>query len=448
MFRRLRRLRLAVPTLLGLTSFWSLRCAHAEGQAPPDERFSLHFQETTVTQAHPDFHADYSGTNSLQAEGEVATSITSTLFAGARAWPGAELYVNPELSGGRGMSEARGVAGFPNGETFRVGSAEPVIYLGRLFLRQTIELGGARVWEEPDANQLGGSTSAERLTLTLGRFSLSDIFDDNAYSHDPRTQFLNWALMSSGGWDYPADTRGYTWGGAIEYTTSVWALRAAAVLVPRSANGLEMDTQVSKAHGLVLEGERQLQIAGRQGALRLLVFLNRARMGRYDTALETSLAEGTTPDITLSREPGRTKFGFAISADQELTPELGAFARLSWNDGQNETWAFTEIDHSLALGAVENGAAWGRAADELGLALLTQGVSGPHRRYLGAGGLGFILGDGALDYGLETALETYYRLALTEPIALSADYQLVFDPAYNQARGPVNAFALRLHVEL
>jgi high affinity Mn2+ porin len=288
---------------------------------------------------------------------------------------------------------------------------------------------------------------SRRLTLTAGRFGVADLFDDNAFSHDPRTQFLNWALMSAGAWDYPADTRGYTWGLAADYTVEgVWSLRAAAVLVPKQANGLEMDTEVKQAEGLVAESEWHYSLGPRRGAARALVFLNRARMGNYDQAI--AAAAGTEPDITSTRRAGRTKYGLAVNAEQAITPELGAFIRLSWNDGKNETWAFTEIDHSAAVGVVERGTPWLRPDDELGLALIAQGISTPHRRYLAAGGLGFIIGDGALDYGAEGVLEAYYRLALTRLVAFSPDYQFVLHPGYNTARGPVHVFGLRMHVEL
>lgn len=444
-----RRLATSLVAALACCSRTALASPDAEPatDARPEEAASLHFQETTVTQGHPHFHAPYSGGNSLQPASEVHSSITSTLFGGVRAWPGAELYLNPELSGGSGLSQARGVAGFPNGETFRVGSAVPVIYLARLFLRQTFELGGERVRVDPDLDQLGGMHDSRRLTLTAGRFGVADLFDDNTFSHDPRTQFLNWALMSAGAWDYPADTRGYTWGLAADYTIEgVWSLRAAAVLVPKQANGLEMDTQLTQAEGLVAESEWHYSFGPRRGAARALIFLNRARMGSYDQAIAATA--GAQPDITGTRRAGRIKGGFAINAEQAVTEDLGAFVRLSWNDGKNETWAFTEIDHSAALGVVQRGTPWLRPGDEFGLALIAQGISTPHRRYLAAGGLGFILGDGALHYGPEGVLEAYYRLALTRLVAFSPDYQFILHPAYNSDRGPVHVLGLRMHVEL
>ena len=269
------------------------------------------------------------------------------------------------------------------------------------------------------------------------------MFDTNRYSHDPRTQFLNWSLMNSGAWDYPADTRGYTWGAAVEYAREAWAIRGAAVMVPFEANGLRFDGNIDKAQGFALENELHYDLGGREGAARVLLFVNRARMGSYDEAL----ARGGAPDVTATRAYGRTKYGFTISADQQVTDDLGVFARLSWNDGQNETWAFTEIDRSVALGGVVSGAPWKRSQDQLGGAVVVNALSSPHRRYLASGGYGFIIGDGALDYGLENVWEAYYKLQLTQAIAFTADYQFIVNPAYNRDRGPVHVAGIRAHIE-
>jgi high affinity Mn2+ porin len=406
--------------------------------------WALHFQQTVVVQAHPAFPAAYSGENSLSPARESATSITSTLFLGARLWRGAEIHFNPELSGGAGVSQARGLGGFANGETFRIGSTSPVVYLARLFVRQVFRLGGDLQSEPPSPNEIAGEQPARRLTLLAGRLGVADVFDSSRYSHDPRTQFLNWALMNSGAWDYPADTRGYTWGLLADLTADRWSARGAATLVPREANGLAMDTHIAKAHGLTLELERRHELAGQDGAVRLLLYRNDARMGSYDQ----SLAAGGVPDVTATRSYGRTKLGFALGAEQAIGRTRGAFARLSANDGRNETWAYAEIDRSLALGLSQTGAPWRRAGDELAAALILDGLSSPHRRYLAAGGHGFMLGDGALRYGIESIVESYYRAALTGWLSVSVDYQMVVHPGYNRDRGPVHLFAGRVHAEL
>jgi len=430
--------------IVALSVTRSAAADEAPAAAKKAEDYNLHFQETTVTEGHPSFRAAYSGASSLSPDAEVATSVTSTLFGGLRLWKGAEAYLDAELSGGSGLSAAGGVAGSANGETFRVGSATPVIYPARIYLRQTIDLGGCDEVVHGAPHQLGGVRSTRRLTFTAGKFGVADIFDNNRYTHDPRTQFLNWALMNSGAWDYPADTRGYTWGLTVEFTRDAWSLRGAVVMVPYEANGLQMDTHVDQANGLMLENEFRYTVQKKTGALRALVFLNNARMGSYADALTSPVL---VPDVTASRQYGRTKFGFTLGLEQELTDSLGGFARLSWNDGRNETWAFTEIDRSVAFGMVQNGEPWGRRSDEVGTAIVVNGISSPHERYLAAGGRGFILGDGALDYDFEGIAEVYYRFALTREVAFSPDYEFVLHPGYNAARGPVHVFGVRAHIE-
>jgi high affinity Mn2+ porin len=408
---------------------------------PPD-RYNLHFQETTVTQFHPPFHADYSGQNSLPSDAEFATTLTSTLYGGLRTWEGGEVFLNAEVAGGSGLGTTLGVAGFPNGEAFRIGNPTPTIYLARLFVRQTFPLGGPEIQIEDEPNQLAKRERARRITLVVGRFSAIDYYDSNAYSRDPREQFLNWSLMASGAWDYPADTRGYTYGVSLEYAHEAFALRGAALMVPSEANGPDMDLHLWKAHGFVVEGATYVSPFPRRGAARLLLFINSAHMGNYDQAV----AETHPPNIIATRRYGRVRYGFALSGDQEITDSLGAFFRLSWSYGANETWSFTEIDRSLALGISVAGTPWNRKNDNTGAAVVVNGIAEPHRAYLAAGGYGFLIGDGALDYSFEGIAEAYYRLALTDNIAFTGDYQLILHPAYNTARGPVNVFGVRAHI--
>jgi len=399
-----------------------------------------------VTQAHPSFHADYSGPNSLSPESEHETTVTSTLYLGARLWKGAELYANPELSGGSGLSRAFGIAGFPNGEAFRVGSPEPHISMSRVMLRQTIAAGSETEPVEDEANQLGGRRPVRRWTVTAGKFAITDVFDDNRYSHEPRTQFLNWADWTPGAWDYPADTRGYTWGVAIEFETEIWAARLGAAAEPKQANGLEIDKTLRHAFSLMAELERKYELGGRQGAARLLLFDNRARMGSYRQAIAE--AAGGAPDIVATRRAGRSKWGFVMNLEQAIGETTGLFLRGSWNDGRTEAWAYAEIERSVTVGAVRQ-APWNRRPkDEAGLAFIVDGLSRDHRDFLAAGGLGFMIGDGRLNYGLEKIAELYYKALLREHAWLTADYQFVEDPAYNRDRGPVHVFGLRFHVEL
>jgi high affinity Mn2+ porin len=435
-----------------LGTFWA-HAAFAEDAAPSvqtptelarsEESVSLHYQATVATQAHPSFYARYSGQNSMSAEAESATAMVMTLDADARLWPGAELIFNPELSGGRGLSRTLGVAAFPSGIVYRVGNPSPTIYLARLELRQTVGLGGGRSEVSQGPNQLAGRRDRNSLTISVGRLSVTDVFDGNAYAHDPTTQFFDWALFASGAWDYPADTRGYTWGVISDLSVNWWSLRTGIALLPKYGNLLPMEWRIDKARALMAEFEARYAIASQRGSARLLLFANDARMGSYAQAIDDP-AFGL--DVTATRAFGRHKYGFALNADQKLGETLGGFVRLSYNDGANETWAFTEIDRSFAMGLVQNGALWSRANDEAGAAFVVDGLSAVHRRYLERGGYGFLIGDGALRYGPEFVGDFYYRAELTREMALSGVYQPIVNPGYNRSRGPVHVFSARLHI--
>lgn len=410
---------------------------------PAEERFSLHFQTTVATQAHPSFSALYTGRNSMQTDGESATSIVTDLFTGVRLWSGAELYLQPELSGGMGLSSTLGVAAFPSGEVYRVGNPKPSIVVAKAFLRQIVGLGGGAVARDAGPNQLAGTRDRDALTFTLGKVAVPDFVDNVPPSNDPHTHFMSWGLFASAAYDYPADTRGYTWGIAADLSVDWWSVRAALVLEPRSANMLAMEWSVEKARGLVAEVEGRFMLWNRKGAARALIFLNDARMGSYQQALDDPAAR---LDVAATRAFGRTKKGFAASLSQDLGNGLGIFARASYNDGANETWAFTEIDRSVAFGAVQSGERWNRPDDEAGAGLVVSGLSDLHRRYLAAGGYGFIIGDGALRYGLEMLAETYYRAALTREVSLGVNYQPIVNPGFNRDRGPIHVFTARAHV--
>jgi high affinity Mn2+ porin len=408
----------------------------------PDSAWTFHSQTTFIEQAHPSFPADYSGPNSLDPSGEEKHTVSLTLFMGHALWPGAALYYDPEMTMGQGLSDTTGIAGFPNGEGTRASSNSPVYDTARLFVRQVINLGGSASKVEDDQNQIAGSQDENRLTLTLGKLSSTDIFDTNAYSHDPRTQFLNWALVDDGAWDYPADAKGYTGGFAAEWAFSSHTLRYGIFMEPQVANELPLDARVDKAHGQVLEWEERYQSGGHPGALRALVFWNRAHMGLYQAALE----ESSPPDITLSRAY-RSKTGAGLNWDQEVADGVGVFARAGFDDGRTETWAYTEIDRALSGGLSVNGKRWGRPDDALGLAGIASGLSSEHREYLAAGGDGFILGDGKLDYEPEEILELYYLWTPLKWLAITPDYQFVQNPGYNRDRGPVSVFGIRVHAE-
>jgi len=407
---------------------------------------SVHGQTTVIEQYKPAFSAPYSGPNSLITDKESKTSVTATFYAGVRLWKGASVFVNPELAGGSGLSGALGIAAATNGETFRIGDPAPQIYLGRLYFTQVFALSKDSSYQEDDLNQLGGFMPNRYFSVTAGKVSISDYFDDNKYSHDPRTQFLSWGLMSNGAWDYPANTRGYTPSLVLEYVSPKDELRFGFSLVPKLANGNDMNWNLSKAGAYELEYTRRYSIHNRAGAVRILGFYNTTDMGSYKQALEQA-GPAAVPDITATRAYGRSKYGFGINAEQDLTDDLGGFVKASWNDGHNETWMFTEIDHSISAGLVLTGRAWKRPGDHVGLAYVGSGLSKDHRDYLRAGGEGFILGDGYLTYGWEHLAECYYAAELIKDrIFLSGAYQLVLNPGYNKDRqGPVNVFSVRVH---
>jgi high affinity Mn2+ porin len=412
-------------------------------------KWSLHFQQTLVDQWHNNLTTPYAGDFSLADRESAKLSFTSTLFIGRRLWKGAAIYFNPEVAGGTGLSGARGIAGFTNGETFRIGNPSPNLYLARLYLRQVFALGPETDTDDDDLNQVAGPTPQRYFSVNLGKFSTADFFDQNSYSHDPRTQFLNWSLMSAGAWDYAANTRGYTVGGVFEYVTPGFAARFATTVMPTEANGPLLDFHYGTAHAETVELTKTYHLAGRQGTIRALGFRNVAAMATYNTAIRLAQITGDQPDVTLVRHNGHTKIGFGLNAEQEIAKHVGMFARVSYNDGKNETWAFTEIDQSASIGIVSTGDRWQRPNDRLGAALVANGISPEHRAYLAAGGYGFMVGDGALNYGLEQIGEVYYSIALpTYHASISPDYQLVINPAYNKDRsGPVHVVAIRLHIE-
>lgn len=283
------------------------------------------------------------------------------------------------------------------------------------------------------------------MVLTAGRFSATDIFDANTYAHDPRTQFNNWSLWANAAWDYPADTRGYTWGFAVEEVAHDWAVRLGSFLEPQEANGEFFDHQVRKAHGDVVEVEHDHRLGERKGAVRVLAFVNHARMGDYREALAQSSA---SPDVTATRRSGRVKYGFGLNAEQEITPGCGAFLRAGWNDGRTESWAFTETETTLTVGVSSAGTRWHRPADRLGLATGWNGINRDHREYLAQGGYGFMLGDGRLSFAPERVVDAYYSIAMGRLLSLSLEAQRFDHLAFNRDRGPVSVFGIRLHLQL
>ena len=405
--------------------------------------WSIHFQATTITQGHDAFSAPYEGLNSMQRNEPWRTTETMTLFLGARIWPGGEIYVDPEASGGRGLSGTVGAAGFPNGEATRVGESRITPYLARLFIRQTFALSTETEPVEGDINQIEEKRARSNVTITAGKFAAGDVFDNNQESHDPRTQFENWSLMANGAWDYPADTRGYTYGGTIELNEPDWSVRVGSFAEPREANGARFDRHVPRALGHALEIEKRLSWWKHVFIWRGLLFANSAHMGNYQDALALSPA---SPYVTQTRRY-RVKYGAGVNIEQCLTNDLSLFGRAGWNDGHSETWAFTEIDNTISIGLSLAGAAWHRNRDTVGLAVVSNGLSSSHRDYLAAGGYGFIIGDGRIDYARENILETYYSFSVIRGLTLSLDAQCFQHPAYNRDRGPIALAGVRMHVQ-
>ena len=410
-----------------------------------EERFTVHAQSTFISQYKPAFSAKYSGPNSLVTHEETQLSTTFTVFLGAKLWQGASVYFNPEVAGGSGLSGSLGVGASTNGETYRIDNPSPSFELARLYFKQIIPLNKETEYQESNLNKLAGKIPTNYVSFTIGKICVSDFFDLNKYSHDPRTQFMSWALMNNGAWDFPANTRGYTPSIVLEWVTPKNELRYDFSLLSLVANGMEMNWNLSKAGSHTLEYTHNYSLSGEKGVLRLVTFLNTCNMGNYTESLALN---PTSPNIITTRKNGRIKYGFGINAEQAINKDLGAFFRASWSDGNNETWEFTEIDRSISIGLSTTGGRWKRPQDNVGLAHVISGLSTPHLNYLKASGKGFELGDGNLDYSLENLTEFYYSFQLSNSLSLSATYQHIINPGYNKDRGPVDVFSARLHLQI
>ena len=417
------------------------------GQTPAYEDWNARFQATYVWQVKPSFAAAYSGQNSLSTEREKSYSFTATAALGFRPWAGGELYFDPEVAQGVPLSNLTGLGGFTNGEMARASGSNPTLYRARLFLRQTWGMGGGSEPVESDANRLAGAVDRRRIVLTAGNLSVLDIFDNNAYSHDPRRQFLNWAFLTHGAYDYAGDARGFTWGAALESFHDEWAIRAGRFIQPKEPNQLQLDSRIFQHYGDQIEVERSHVIGSQPGALRVLAFRNRAVMSRYGDALGLAAQTGTAPDINAVRTGEQVKTGIGMDLEQAITPDVGVFSRAMWADGRTETYAFSEIDRSLSGGVLVTGGAWKRAQDSVGFALARNELSGAHRDYLAAGGLGFFIGDGRLTYRPENIVEAFYSMTVFKNTWATLDVQRIQNPAYNADRGPVEIGSIRLHTE-
>lgn len=416
---------------------------------PEMDRLWLSGQVNIVSQWHPAFHSPYQGPNSLTPEAQDASSRVLTLFTGLRLTGTTALLCDVQETGGHGIGEALGLAGFTNLDVVRNPSLSKAPYIARLMIHQIIPLGHARKSTEQNPFSIFRELPERRLEVRFGKFSLADFFDMNTYGTDSNFQFLNWTVDNAGSYDYAADTRGYTFAAMFEYHDHWGTVRFAEALMPKVANGIHLDADMARARAENLEFEfHKKTILHQQGILRLLSFVNHANMGDYQQAIDNFLAGATPkPEITFHPLQTTVKYGFGANFEQPLTDWVGIFGRWGWNEGQHESYAYTEVDQTAEIGVGFSGKAWHRKWDRAGFAFVSNGISRVHQEYLALGGDGFLLGDGRLNYGRETIVEAYYTLHAWRGIYPALGLQHINNPGYNRDRGPVLVPTLRLHVE-
>lgn len=417
----------------------------SEGPMPLElDWLALHGQTTFVGQYAFPFHAPYHGQNSLDPN-MARETWDVTLYAGVRLWEGAELWINPEIDQGFGLNDTLGLAGFPNGEAYKVGARDPYMRVPRFFIRQVVNLGGDTEEIPAGINQFPAMMTSNRVVFTVGKFSVSDMFDDNRYAHDPRNDFLNWALVDAGSFDYAADAWGYTYGAVAEWYQRHWTLRFGGFDLSKVPNSTELDPSFNQFQ-LVGEIENRFSIWGQPGKVAVTPWLSRGRMGNYNDAIRLAQMTGQPADIAAVRHY-RSRWGLAANLEQQVTPDWGVFLRTGFASPDVEPYEFTDIDRTVATGAQVSGRPWERPDDTIGIAGILNGISGSHEAFLNAGGLGLLIGDGRLPHpGPEQGLETYYCLAL-HAWRVTLDYQFFNNPAYNRDRGPVSVLGLRLHTQ-
>jgi high affinity Mn2+ porin len=435
-----------VDAALILASLAAIAAGPAAMAQAADQTWAVHGQATVVDQGTLAFDSPYRGPNSLDPAARGRETADVTLYLGIKPWAGGEIWVNPEEDQGFGLSNTLGVAGFPSGEAYKIGEATPYGKLPRLFLRQTIDLGGARETVDPDLNQLGAERTRDRLVFTIGKFSVPDIFDANDLAHDPRHDFLNWSVIDNGSFDYAADAWGFTYGAAAEGYFGHWTARVGVFNLSTIPNTTSLERNFSEFQ-IIAELERRYRLWGRDGKIEVTGFVTRGRMGRFSDAIRLSEATGLPADIAaVRRYQGRP--GISFNLQQSVTDDLGVFAHGGVDDGTKESYEFSDIDRSLGAGVSLKGRRWGRRDDTVGLALVANGISQAHEAFLNAGGLGILVGDGKLPHpGFEGIVETYYDVPVRRLAHMSLDYQFVNNPGYNRDRGPVSIFALRLHAQ-
>jgi high affinity Mn2+ porin len=441
----MKRARLMAPSI-ALVLASGLACAD---DAPLFMPQWLGAQYTLVDQHMSSLHSPYSDSMSLLARGDTERSHTFGAYFGVALPAHFQFYFDVEMFKGEAVSAGSGLGGFSNGDVVHSGGGtlSKTAYVARRYLRWTLPLGDGSEPAKRAQDQLPGQEAIHRIEIKLGKMAVSDDFDKNRYADSARTQFLNWSLLNNTAWDYAADTRGYTDGLVVGWINPAWSLRYGVYRMPTEANGTQLVNSLRRARGEQLEFTIQPKPNG--AALRILAFRNVASMGIYRDAIDFAMAHGTTPGIHADDQPGRHKYGFALSGELPLADhgETGLFARAGWNDGRTESFAYTEVDLTLSGGFQLSGEHWGRPQDHLGVAIAIDALSSDHRDYLALGGHGFVLGDSALDYGQERIVEAYYNFVLFQHLTLSPDFQLIQSPGYNRARGPVHFVSLRAHIE-
>jgi len=422
----------------------------AKGQAD-SQRWVPHLlgAQVTLTAQHvAPFASPYAGPNSLTGLGDTQATHTYGVYVGSRLTGRLQAYLDAEMALGAGVGHAVGLGGITNGDVIRQGTANlgrgP--YAARVFLRFFVPVGEGRDTVARGMDQLPGVEPTTRLEVKAGKFAASDEFDQNRYANSTRAQFLNWGLFQDTAWDFAADTRGYTWGGMLAWVRPHWTLRVGSFLMPTMANGNVFDLSYGHARGDNIELTLRPGASGT--ALRFLGYVNHARMGNYAEAIAHGAAVDSVPNIVADDRPGRTKDGFGLNVEQPTgdAQETGLFLRVGWNDGRNEDFAFTEVDRHLSLGLQIAGRHWRRTVDHLALAYVLHGLSADHRAYLAAGGSGFLLGDGRLNYGGEGIFEAYYRAQIGAFLEMSPDVQWIHNPGYNRDRGPATVVSIRINL--
>jgi high affinity Mn2+ porin len=423
--------------------------------APEPDNLSLHGQTTFVWQGYPAIRSPYEGANSLPRGGEGRETVDATLNVGVRLWKGAELWVNPEIDQGFGFADTHGAAGFPSGESYKLGADDPYARLQRYFIRQTINLGGETQKVDADVNVFAGSQMANRLVLWVGKFAVVDVFDTNKYANNPKSDFLNWSLINAGTFDYAGDAWGYTYGAAAEWYQGRFTLRAGAFDLSATPAGGAANApaygldEIFSQFQLVGEIEERHELWGQPGKIKITGFVSRGRAGNFQDALNLSQATGLdASDALAAVRTYQSRPGISVNLEQQVSDNVGVFARAGWADGNVEPWDFTDIDRTVQAGVSITGKQWGRPDDTIGIAGVINGIAPVHQAYLNAGGTGILVGDGQLpNPGLEQIVEAYYSYAVSSSTKVSFDYQLIVNPAYNTDRGPVSVFGARVHAQ-